>query len=306
VTEKQKQKKDKKRKLVDWKWGIPLLIGLVGLVVQLAVAPIIGLPESENNMSVKLWMSAEDIPPLNLIYTVSDEGQPRSEYSPSFSYTLRIEQRLILLNPMVWAPSKTYHAPYEGCQLVRVMWCEHIGYRLLNKTALTLWPLTSSFNKKTSSIELIWERSDCGIDEVLLQSQRHENGLRVQVSNHYDYPVQYLGVVKLPPIRTNTLYAIEDSPPTLQASESLVIRTEGNGKTHSEVDFPLVIELPEHMLVTFDIQILEQPPKISLILQAPTLPPPPITPSWIWVMVIIAAIILIAGALLLATTRRKP
>lgn len=287
------------------RWKITLLIGVVGLIVQFAIAPVFGLPESENNISGKFWMSAEDIPPLNLIYTVSEGGQPQSEYSPSFLYTLRIEQRLVFLNPMVWAPSKTYYAPFEDCGLVRVMRAEHIKYRRLNKTAVTLWPSTRSFDKKISSIELVWERSACSADAILLQPQRSEKGLRVQVSNNYDYPVQYLGIVELPPLRTNTLYAIQDSPPMLQASETLVILTKGSAKTHSEVDFPFIIELPEHMLVTFDIQILEQPPKISLVLQPFTLPPPaPTTPSYKWVIIGIGAVLVIVVIVLIFRSRR--
>lgn len=282
-----------------------LLIGGVGLIVQFAIAPVFGLPESENNISGKFWMSAEDIPPLNLIYTVNEGGQPQSEYSPSFLYALQIEQRLVFLNPMVWAPSKTYYAPFEDCGLVRVMRAEHIKYRQLNKTAVTLWPSTRSFDKKISSIELVWGRSACSADAILLQPQRSDKGLRVQVSNKYDYPVQYLGIVELPPLRTNTLYAIQDSAPMLQASETLVILTKGSAKTHSEVDFPFIIELPEHMLVTFDIQILEQPPKISLVLQPFTLPgAEPATPGWKWIIIGNGAVLVIVAIVLIFRSRR--
>jgi hypothetical protein len=290
-----------------WKWLIPLLIALAGFVIQFAVVPIIGFPESENNLSGRFWMSARDIPPMTLIYTVKEGGLPQSEYSPSFLYTLQIEQQLTFKNPMIWAPSKTYYAPFEDCELVRVIQAEHIEYRRVNETAVTLWPSAKCFNKRESSIELIWERSDCNADAVLVQSQSHEEGLRAQVTNSYDYPFQYLCVVKLPPLRTNTLYTIQDSPPELQASESLIIQAEGSDKTHSEIDFPLVMQLPEHMVVTFDIQILEQPPKILLVLQAPT-PEPPITemtPTWIWVVIGIVAALVIAMTMMLVSTRRS-
>ena len=299
-------KKSRKRRLIDWKWGIPLLIGLIGLVVQLAITPIIGLPESENNVAGKLWMSGQDIPPLNLIYTLSHEGKLQSEYSPSFSYTLQIEQRLLFLNPMVWAPPKTYYAPHEDCKLIRITQSEHLGYRQVNDEAVILWPTTKSFDKKMSSIQLVWELSDCSADKVRLQSQRHEKGLRVQVSNDYDYPVQYLGMVKLPLIKTNRLYAIDDSPPTLFAPKSLEIRTESSAERQFEVDFPFIIELPEHMLVTFDIQILEQPPKISLVV-APTVPPAPVPMPVNWWLIggIIVTAIIVAAVVALTRMRRR-
>lgn len=135
----------------------------------------------------------------------------------------------------------------------------------------------------------------------------------MRVSNDYDYPVQYLGMVKLPPLRTNTLYPIEDSPPTLLASESLEIRTENSARHQFEVDLPFIIELPEHMLITFDIQILEQPRKISLILQAPTVPPPPVIPPpaipayLLWTIIggIIVAVTIVAIVVALTRMRRR-
>lgn len=130
--------KGKKRKIIDWKWLVPLLIGVLGFLVQAALAPIIGIRELENNMAEKLWMSGEDIPPLNLVYSVTDAGELRSEYDPSLSYTLYIEQRLVFLNPVVWAPSKTYYGPYEDSELVRVTRSEHVAYEEANDTAVTL------------------------------------------------------------------------------------------------------------------------------------------------------------------------
>lgn len=304
-------KKRKHRKIIDWKWLVPLLIGVLGFFIQVALAPIIGIREAENSMAEKLWMSGEDIPPLNLIYSVTDAGELHNEYNPTLSYTLYIEQRLVFLNPVVWAPSRTYYAPYEGCELVRVTRSEHIAYEEVNDTAVTLSSTTRYFDKERSSIELTWQLSDCSAERVRLQSQRSENGLRVQVSNDYDYPVQYLGMVKLPPLRNNTLYLIEDSPPTLLASESLEIRTESSARRQFEVDFPFIIELPEHMLITFDVQILEPLPKISLVLQAATLPPPPpafmpmVVSGWL-IGVIVVAVVILGTIFVLTRMRRRP
>lgn len=267
--------KAKRPRIIDLKWGIPLLFILGSFAIQFLVTPVIGLTESENNVARKLWVSADDIPPLNLIYTVSADGLPLTDYSPSFSYTLQIRQRLTFSNPLIWSPSKTYRAPYEGCELVRVQQAEHIRYRRSNNIGVALWPTARYFDKRESSIELVWELSDCGADNVSIHSQTHEKGLRVRISNDYDYPIQYLGMVELPPIRSDTLYTIEDSPPALQSSKSLEIQTENSDTRQFQVDFPFIIELPEHMLITFDIQITDETPKISLpnisiLLRTPT------------------------------------
>lgn len=295
-------KTGKKRKLIDWKWAIPVAIALVGLIVQFAIAPIIGLPESENKITGKFWVSGEDIPPLSLIYTLSDQGHLQTEYNPSFLYTLQIDQQLVFLNPMLWAPSKTYYAPYEDCKLVRVERPEHISYEKVNSIGVSLSQTTNYFDKQRSSLDLVWQLSHCSVDKVTLQTRRSDTGLRVQISNDYDYPVQYLGIVTLPPIKTNTLYMIEDCRPTLYTSQSIEVRTEDGTRHELEVNLPVIIELPEHKLVTFDIQILKQPPKISLVLQIPTTVA---TPGYTFAVLGVAVMILVGAILLLILKRRR-
>jgi len=296
MTRKTRQSQGKKREFL--KWLIPLIIAVASLIVQFAVVPIFGLPELKNDTFGKFWMLPEDIPPLHLVYTMSEEGLAQSEYSPSSVYTLQIDQRLTFTNPILWAPSKTYRQPYPGCELVEVMHAEHIEYHQLSTTAVTLRPTERYFNTQTSSIQLVWKGSGCTANAVLLETQRYGNEkvVRVEVENYYQYPVQYLGLVELPPVRTDTVYMIEDSPPMFHPSESLLIWSKDNAEIDSEVNFPFVIELPEYMRATFDIEVSDEPAKISLHWQAYTALPMIVgfaRSPWMIVLYVVAIVVII-------------
>lgn len=303
MTEKARQRQSKKRGFL--KWVIPLVLTVIGLIVQFAVVPIFGLSESGNDISGKFWILAEDIPPLHLVYVDSEEGPAQSEYTPSLLYTLQIEQRLTFINPILWAPSKTYHSPDGDSEFVRVMDAEHIECTQLNKTAVTLRSPVRYLDKQTSSIQFMWQCSGCTADDVLLETQRYENVLRVELSNYYEYPVQYLGLVELPPLKTNILYMIEDSPPMLHPSESLVIWSKNNTKIDSTVDFPFIIELPEYTVATFDIEVSDEPPEISLTWQGYTALPVSKVSSPIVLVMIAVGVVVIIMVIILTFRRRR-
>lgn len=288
-----------------------LVLTIICLIIQFFVTPIFGMPEEENNLTEKLWMSSKDDPPLNLVYLVGEEGRLQSEYSPSFSYTLHSEQELVFSNPILWAPTKTYYPPHEGSKLVRITEPENIGYRQTNNTTVTIWSATRFF-PRTSSIKLIWVAADCTEGNVTLESQRYADGVRVRVLNHNTYPIQYLGMVKLSPVEVNTtypieyVYVIEDSPLILRGPRSLEIRGVRNTPDWFEAQLPVVMEVDEYTEATFDVQI-EHLHGILVIAQGerPITPPPTaLLFHWAGVVAILIGFLMFMAIVFLEKRRR--
>ena len=304
-------------KIRSWQW-IPIVAAvcaILGFFLNCLIQPTFFLREKEDTINENLVMSAKDLPPVNLVYIVTNKGQLQSEYAPSPSYTLYTERKIVFFNPIICAPRRTYHPPHKGSQLVAAIPSPYLGCRKMNDASVTVWPTARHSSVETSSIELLWELSYCSADGVTFSSQIHNDALRVYVSNPNNYRVRYLALVKLQPLRTNSVYTttIEHSAPTgISPSESLPkissvpksleIRSVRDIGSTFEVNLPVVIEMDQYRQATFDVQIYEQPPTISLVLQ-PSAPAAAATPSWVWTIIAIGAALIIVTLIIILTLR---
>lgn len=263
-TEKKEEQGNRSRRTHRERWLVIAAIIVSIVIAHFAVAPIVGLREEINERGQKLSMLDVDIPPSALIFTVVNGEKPRTEYTPSHSYDLYTEQKLRFKNPLLWAWGRTYHPPHEGSELIQVAQPENIKYRMEDNRAVTLWPTARFPSKERSSVELVWKQSGCSADDVQLEVQEQWDGTRVRAWNRYDYPVTYLGEAELPPVKTNTIYIIQDWPPEVCAPWSLEVRSVKGIEGSVKVELPIVIEIGKGTVLTFDVQVSEQPPRILL------------------------------------------
>jgi len=282
-----------KGKKVGKKGWAGIISGILVFACQMAGQPIFWLPQVDSVlMSDEVGLCRQDFPPSHLVYTIDDEGRLRTEYSPAFSYTREMVEKLVFKNPLIpRGPPRTHSR--EDFKLVDCQ-CEDLDCRPENDR-VRVWPTTTSFHKQTSTITLVW-RSDWRPDEVRpTEPESCDSGLCTCVYNPNDYQIQYLGMVKVL-VTTDTLYTI-DSEGGVETSESLKVEvpTEGIPKTQYRVDFPFVVQLTERRETTVKIVIQEESHKIRVIQLPPTIPIPPmqmITPVWIYALVGAVAVVI--------------
>lgn len=287
-----------------WKWVVGVCSFLIILITWLVINPTFDLREKVNIVTEQLVISnPAPLPPPNLVYTVADSGEPQCEYMPSPSYTLQTTRTIDFLTPLIWAPRKTYYPIHEGPQEVNVrVLSGNLQFQKMNDASVAVWAKGRRSSGEAAKIELKWEVSNFP-DNVRLSSYTYNDYVRVDISNPDAYAVQYLAIVKSPPIKVNNVYMIETerpvstyvpptgSPQITSLPESLEIRSTGGTVDTFKVNVPFVIDVPSQTTQMVDIQIKEQPALIALVVQPPavTAPPPPITQLWVLIILIIVA-----------------
>ncbi|MCJ7653876.1 MAG: hypothetical protein MUO97_00990, partial [Dehalococcoidia bacterium] len=233
----------------SWRLAIVILgfiLTLLGFGVQFLVTPIVGGMRSEPPTIVtQLTMSDEDLPPAKLIYTVDEEGELHTEYSPSGLYTLSTEEKLAFKNPMFPFPctSITCHPTYKGSKLVKIYDEYNLVADAEGQEAVTVRPTTFLFPHE-SKVTILWERYNCKAEGVELTQDQIDDTIRVVVTNSNEYPVLYIAMIDLLPLKANTPYQveIEDSRMTLSAPYLIKIETvDGTGGLFNGVQLPVEI-----------------------------------------------------------------
>jgi hypothetical protein len=306
---------------MNWKW-VAIVGGLCGilafLITWLAVNPTFDLREKNNNVTEKVVISnpVAAFPPVNLIYTVADNGELKCEYMPSPLYSLQTIRTVDFITPLIWAPRKTYYPIQEGSKLVDHVVTGNLQHQEMDDGGFAIWAAGRHSSGESGTMILTWKVSNFS-DNVRLSPYPYNDYVRVDISNPNDYNVQYLAVVESPPIKINTVYRTETkgivasyvpppgSPQTSSFPQSLEIRSTGNTGDTFKVNVPFVIDIPRRTEQIVDIQIKEQPLRIALIEQPPvaTAPPPP-TLWWVWAIIAIGAISVIVVLNIVLTRRR--
>ena len=287
---------------------VSITLAIIGLIFQFLVTPIFGMQSKTPTIISELTISNEDRPPPHFVYVVDAEGKLHSEYSPSNLYNLRTEETFIFKNPIFSFPwtSITCYPTYEGSKLVKT-------YDVFNlvvdesKEFVTVHPSTF-FVPHESKITIRWEKQNCLAEGIKIDQEQIEDATQVVVSNSNEYPVLYIAMVDLPPLKENTTYQIEieNSYTMLYAPHSIKIeRTNNTSGAFYNAQLPVEVTIGEFGSQPFDVLLDRSASRITLSICPPGPPVTLPTPLWIWIVIPIGIVIIITLIIMVCKIRRR-